>query len=114
MRKEAVRFLKEIIPVNYWSTVWWFVPSLAIFLLPLELALNFLLGKLGFAGVGRLTQLLILFSLLYGVVSGVVVLGLANFSGLSESLIYKVKWLSRFAIVSPLLTLLILFLIFSR
>ena len=114
MRKEAINFLEEKIPVIYRTTIWWFVPLSAIFLLPVGLILTFVLGKVGFAGAGRLTQGLMLFSLFYGFVSGVVVLWLADSAQLPRTLIYKVKWLARLAVITLALTLLSLFLVFSH
>jgi hypothetical protein len=112
IREKIVDWFREKIPSNYWTIVWWFIPLSAIFLLPLGLIFTFILGQTGFEAVGRLTQLLILFSLFYGFISGITILSLVDLAELSAT--NKIKWLARFAVVTPLLTLLTLFLIFSR
>jgi hypothetical protein len=55
-----------------------------------------------------------LFSLVYGPVVGISVLFLVGHAGLSYTLVNRVKWLARFAVVSPFLILVLLILIFSR
>ncbi|MDQ3799254.1 MAG: hypothetical protein M3384_07385 [Acidobacteriota bacterium] len=114
MRREIVDFLQEKIPSSLWAFGWWFVPLSAVFLLPSGLIFTIILGKIGVEESGRLTQLLMLFSLFYGFAGGFSVLLLADFAEMPLASINKVKWLARLAVVAPVLTLLILFLIFSR
>jgi hypothetical protein len=97
-----------------WNLFWLFAPMAAIVLLPLGSIFLYILGLVGFDGVGRLTQMLILFSIIYGILIGIIVLLFAGKLGIPPTLLNKIKWLARFAVVTPLLTTLILFLIFSR
>lgn len=105
---------REKINPLLWNLFWLFAPMAAIFLLPFGLLGTYILGLMGLEGVGRLDQMLIMFSITYGILIGTTVLLLADKLELPEILLNKIKWLSRFAVVTPLLTILILFLIFSR
>jgi fructose-specific phosphotransferase system IIC component len=113
-KTEIVEILREKINPKFWNSFWLFVPATAILLLPFGLTSIYILGLIGFEGVGRLTQLLILFSIIYGFLIGVTVLLLADKLEIPPSIINKVKWLARFAIVTPLLSILILFAVFSH
>ncbi len=113
-RTKIVEILREKINPKFWNSFWLFAPTTAILLLPFGVMSTYILGLMGFEGVGRLTQLLILFSIFYGFLIGVAVLLLADKLEIPPSLINKVKWLARFAIVTPLLSILILFAVFSR
>jgi hypothetical protein len=113
-KEKIIKWLREKIPLRFWTIVWWFIPLSAIFLLPLGIIFTFILGKIGFEGIGRLTQLLILFSIFYGFVSGIIVIWMVDSAKLSLTASSKIKWLARFGVVTPLLTVLTLFLIFSR
>ena len=113
-KEKIIKCLREKIPLKFWTITWWFIPLSAILLLPLGIIFTFTLGQIGFEGVGRLTQLLMLFSIFYGFASGISILWLIDSAELSLIAINKIKWLARFGVVTPLLTLLTLFLIFSR
>ncbi len=106
--------MKERIAPKFWKPFWFFAPMSAMFLLPFGLLVTYILGFIGFEGVGRLNQLLILFSVFYGFFIGTAVLFFADKLELISNFADKVKWLGRFAIVTPILTILVLFLIFSR
>lgn len=114
MRKQIINFLRGKIPSNLWISFWWFIPLSAIILLPIGLKFTYFLGLIGFEGAGRLTQLLILVSLFYGFVGGIFVLLLVDYAEIQSNLISKIKWLARLAAVAPILTILSLFLIFSK
>ncbi len=113
-KTKIVEILREKINPKSWNSFWLLAPTIAIFLLPFGSLFLYILGLIGFEGIGRLTQLLILFSIINGILVGSTVLFLAENLELPEALASKIKWLARFAIVTPLLIVLILFLIFSR
>ncbi|HXH69575.1 MAG TPA: hypothetical protein VNI60_04425 [Pyrinomonadaceae bacterium] len=113
-KTKIVEIVREKINPKFWNTFWLFAPTTAIFILPVGLLSIYILGLIGFEGVGRLTHLLILFSITYGILIGVTVLLLADKLEIPKNLTDKIKWLARFAIVTPLLSILILFLVFSR
>ena len=113
IKDRVISMLREDVPDILWPTVWWLLPLSAILILPL--------GTLFFQALlyveintARPLQLLWLCSLVYGPVVGISILVLAGRAGLSITLTNRVKWLARFAVVTPFLSLVLLFLIFSR
>jgi ABC-type sulfate transport system permease component len=114
MRKQIINVLKDKIPSNLWINFWWFISVSAIILLPIGLVFTYFLGLSGFEGSERLTQILILFSVFYGLIVGIFILLLVDYADIQSNLISKIKWLARFAVVAPILTILTLFLIYSK
>ena len=113
IRQNIINWLRKNIPCSFWNFAWWVPSSLAIVLLPIGVLFFEAIAKIGFAEP-RGEQLLFVISIFYGVGIGVATLLLANKAELSVQLLQKVKWLARFAIVTPFLTLLFLFWVFSR
>ena len=113
-RTKIIEILRKKIDPKFWSSFWLYVPAIALFILPVGLLSTYILGLLGFQGVGRLVQIIIIFSIIYGFLNGTTVLFLANDLGFSPNHTSRIKWLARFAVVTPLLSILILFLVFSR
>ncbi len=113
IRTKIIIWLRQITPSILWNFVWWFPSFLAVVLLPVGL-LFFESIKLVGVAEPRGEQMLMIFSIFYGIGVGIATLLLVNKAELSANLLQKVKWLARFAIVTPFLTLLILFWIFSR
>ena len=113
-KTKIIEIMPEKINPKFWNSFWIFAPTAAIFLLPFGALLTYILSLLGFEGIGRLNQLLILFSITYGCLIGTTILLLADKLEIPLNLTNKIKWLARFAIITPLLTILILFLVFSR
>lgn len=113
-RKLFVLWLKGHVPSNWWGHIWWLAPlaTLAINLLG-QLTL-YLLGLLGWAGAGRATQGLILLAVICGLVVGATVLWSIPEANLEPRIYNRALWLARLSVVGPLLTVLILFLIFHR
>lgn len=113
VKTKIVDWIQENIPSNLWNFIWWFPSFLAIVLLPVGLLFFESIALAGFAEP-RGEQLLMILSIFYGVGIGTVTLLLVGKAEISAKFLQKVKWLARFAIVTPFLTLLILFWIFSR
>ncbi len=106
--------MREKIGLKFWKPFWIFAPLVAIILLPFGSIITYVLGLVGFEGIGRLNQALIMFSVLYGFFIGIIILFLANKLEFRSNLTNKIKWLARFAIITPILTVLVMFLLFSR
>jgi hypothetical protein len=113
IRKRTVDFLRGQIKPGLWEFVWWIPSVVAIVLLPLGTLFFQLMSVLGFSEP-RAVQLLFLVAIFYGAGIGITTLLLIDKAELSVNLLSRAKWLARFAVVTPLLTLLILFWIFSR
>lgn len=113
-RIQIINMLKEMVPTRLWPHIWWLIPVSAIVLLPSGSLFLASMTRLGLEEGPRLTQLLMLFAPLYGMIAGLLVLVLVDEAGLTTTLVNRYKWLARLAVVSPTLMLLILFLIFSR
>lgn len=113
IKPKVITLLRENIPLYLWNFVWWMPSLLAILLLPIGVLFFESIAQIGFAEP-RGEQLLFILSIFYGVGIGTITLLLVDKAGLSTKLIQKVKWLARFAIITPFLTLLILFWIFGR
>lgn len=115
-RTKIVEILREKINPKFWNSFWLFAPATAIFLLPIGLMFLRNLGLLGLKVEPeegeRLVHLLMLFSIIYGILIGVTVLLLADKLEVPLNLTNKIKWLAVFAIVTPLLSILILIWIF--
>ena len=77
-RKEITSWLNEILHLYLWEMFWWLLPLSGIFLLPVgSLALQILL-RIGLVEAVIQTQLLILFSIVYGPFCGILVLLLVD------------------------------------
>lgn len=113
IKDRVISMLREDVPDVLWPTVWWLLPLSAILILPLGTLFFEALLYLEIDTV-RPLQLLWLCSLVYGPAVGISVLFLAGHAGLSYALTNRVKWLARLAVVSPVLSLLSLFLIFTN
>ncbi len=113
IRTKIIIRLREIIHSVLWNFIWWFPSFLAILLLPVGVLFFESIKLVGFAEP-RGEQMLMIFSIFYGIGIGTGTLLLVNKAELSAKLLQKVKWLARFAIITPFLTLLVLFWIFSR
>jgi hypothetical protein len=113
-RKTLIDWLASKAPMSRSVKYWIFLTLSAIFLLPLGLPFFYSLTYIGVEDAPRLIQLLMLVSVPYGFVIGVGILSLIDFTDFSRLAIFRVKWLARIAVVSPILILLTLFLFFSR
>jgi hypothetical protein len=113
IKERIISLLRGVVPHVLWSTFWWLLPLSAILLLPVGSLFFQALLYLEIDTV-RPLQMLWLFSLVFGPVVGISILGLAGHARLSFTLANRVKWLARIAVVSPILSLWILFLIFGR
>ena len=113
IKMKIVNWLREITPAGFWNFIWWLPSLLAIILLPLGIIFFRVMAQIGFAQP-RGEQLLFILSIFYGIGIGTVTILLVDKANLSRDVLYKAKWLARFAIVTPFLILSILFWIFSR
>jgi hypothetical protein len=82
-------------------------------MLPIGAMVLRVFGFLGWSGAARATQGLILLSLISGIAVDSLILWSVEEEGLEPRLLYRVKWLARFAVVVPFLTLGVLFWIAS-
>lgn len=113
-RFELVELIRSKLRAEIWPTFWVLVPLSAIIQLPIGLILFRALAVMGITEAPRWSQLHILFSVMYGLVSGIFALGTVGFAGLSEKHTIIVIWLARAAIVLPALLILALFAILAR
>lgn len=109
LRNRFVAWLRSRIPASKWEQAWWLAPALALAILPIGFAGLFVLELIGWAGTGRAGQGLALLALLSGPIVGLLILWSIREAGLKTRSRVRAEWLARFAILGPLLTLLILF-----
>lgn len=109
MRQQFVRWLREHVPHERWEQMWWLAPAGTLLLLPLGAPLLQVLAWLGWHGAPRATQSLMLLAILGGVVVGGLVLWSVEEAGLDSAILNRARWMGRFAVIGPLLTLLIIF-----
>ncbi len=109
-RNEVIDLLRNAIP----ERVWFGIPLTGILLLPIGLPLLYVLGILGLQESPRLTQALMIFSVLYGPLVGAATLFLIRHSNVSLRRTDVAQWLARLSIVSPILMLLTLFAFLGR
>jgi hypothetical protein len=114
IRKNVLFWLKENLNQTIWQKIWWLLPVSAIFLLPIGAIVLQGLLRLGLDEAPRLTQLLMLFSIFYGPICGMLILLSIDFTEFPFSKKTKIKWLARLSVVFPILTLLSLFLFYSH
>ena len=114
MREKIVNRLRQYIPSALWPILWWLPALVAIAALPIGTLFLEALAYLEVGGAPRLLQLLMISSILLGPCVGVFSLLFVDFAGLDHRLTGRVKWLSRLAVVFPILFLLVLFLIFAK
>jgi hypothetical protein len=108
-RRIFVNWLQANVPPWRWEQIWWLAPSFTLLMLPLGTLVLRILGALGWDGVPRATQGLMLLSVLSGLVVGSLTIWSAGEAGLNSRLFYRVQWLARFAVVGPFLTLAVIF-----
>lgn len=113
IKTKIVNRIQKKVPSNLYKFVWWMPSSLAIVILPIGLLFFELIKFVGLVEP-RGEQMLMIFSIFYGIGIGTATLLLVDKAGLSTNLLQKTKWIAKFAIITPFLTLLILFWIFSR
>lgn len=114
MRQIILESLKRQIPSQHWRSFWYASLTVAIAVLPVGLLLLQGLSYFGFEAAPRMTQLLMVFSVIGGAGAGFLALWLVNSAGFPSNSIIFIKWLARIAVVFPLLFLLSLFLLFSK
>ncbi len=110
----TLEWLKRQIPSQYWKSCWYAYLAVAIAVLPVGLVLFQVLAFAGLEAAPRITQLLMILSVIGGPVAGFLALWLVDAANLSSRSLISVKWLARIAIVFPILFLLTLFLLFSK
>jgi hypothetical protein len=104
-RQLFINWLHGNVPPDRREQVWWLAPTVTLLLLPVGSMVLRVLGLLGWYGAARATQGLILLSLVSGVAVGSLILWSIEEAGLEPRLLYRVKWLARFAVFGPFLTL---------
>ena len=114
IRDTLTNGIREVIPTDYRSRFWWIAPLSGILICPLGSLICEVLIRIGIYEAVRLEQFVCLFSLIYGPVVGISVLLLIRYSGTSLQGMSGGKWLSRFAIVTPFLFLLVIFEILKK
>lgn len=113
-RFALVRLIRSRLRAEFWPTFWILIPLVSIVQLPIGLLVFQALTYLGIAEAPRWTQLHILFSIAFGLASGIFALGTVEFADLSARNTNVVKWLALAALIFPILLILSLFAIFSR
>lgn len=113
-RKLFVLWLKSHLPSAWWKHIWWLAPLATLAIIPLGQPTLYLLGLLGWTEVGRAMQGLILLAVTSGLVVGATVLWSIREANLEPRIFNRALWLARLSVVGPLLTVLILFLVFHR
>ena len=108
-KREFVGWLRERVPPERWEQVWWLAPTIALILLPVGAAILQVLARLGLYGAARMTQGLMLFSLVGGLVVGSLVLWSVREADLEPKALNRAQWLARLAVLGPVFTLLIMF-----
>lgn len=108
-RKMLVNWLRLNVPPERWVQMWWLTPIILLLALPVGALVLRILGLLGWDGVGRATQALILLSVVASIVVGSFILWSVEEAELEPRLHRRVQWLARFAVVGPILTLGIMF-----
>lgn len=108
LKEQIISLLREDVPEFLWIPSWWLAPLSAIVMLPLGTLVLEALLYLDIDTV-RPMQVMWLFALAYGPAVGLTVLFLVGKAGLPISVIGRVKWLARFAVISPILFLFIMF-----
>src|SRR2546423_11202147 len=113
-RRLFLLWLKSHVPSAWWEHIWWLAPLATLAIIPLGQPTLYLLGLLGWAGAGRAMQGLILLAVTGGLVVGATVLWSIREANLEPRLYNRALWLARLSVIGPLLTVLILVLIFHR
>jgi hypothetical protein len=108
MKRHLIKWLRERVPPSRWEQFWLLTPVTMVLMLPVGSVMLQIIGKLGWQGVGRATQGLMVLSVVGGPIAGAVILWCVDESGLNPQLISRTKWLARLAVVLPLLTLLVM------
>lgn len=109
--KSLITWLRVYIPTERWNAAWLLAPTLALLLLPIGAGLLQILSRLGIAGAPRATQALIILSIPLGVLVGSTILLSGDAAELPPVVLSRAKWLARFAVVGPLITVLAFFLV---
>jgi|GEM_PF-6015545 len=102
MRDSIVEHLRLLIPKIYWLKFWYSLPIISISLLPLGAGFLQILIRLGLNEGPRLTQLLILFSICFGLIVGCTTFFLVGRADLGPTETKLIKLLSVIAFVFPL------------
>jgi hypothetical protein len=113
-RTEFVDWLRTNVPVQRWESVWWQFSVFILLMLPIGVPVLYLIGFLGWNGVGRATQGLMMASVVGGVTIGPFVLFCVEQAGLRPIQVHRAKWLARLAIIGPFLELLIMLGLMAR
>ena len=109
MRQEFINWLRERVPPDRWNQIWWVAPAMTLLLLPVGALLLQLARMTGWYGAARATQGLMVLAITSGIVIGLVVLWSVNLAELDSQILRRSQWLARFAVLGPLLTLLLMF-----
>lgn len=88
-----------------------FMPTLFICLFPASLIIFKLITYIGWLGIGRATQMIMIASVIGGISVGACFLWLVDEAGFDADYTRRVKWCSRLSIVLPMLWILLAFLL---
>ena len=113
IKKRFVNWLHQYIPAERWEQVWWLAPTMIILSLPIGALALKILGLMGWSGVARPTQALMVISVLGGFLGGPLVLWSVEEANLKPKILTRVKWLAGVSIVAPFSILMLLFWIAS-
>jgi hypothetical protein len=106
-RARVAIFVKENIPSSWWPSYLWVLPLVLVLLQPLAVIVSQVGILIDWAGTGRAAQGMILASVLGGWIVGSMHLSIVDEYGFEHAFVNRVKWLSRMAIIFPLLFFLI-------